>query len=348
MVNHKTATTKSYTAVSVGTPTFQEWLTEHGKQSWGYDIALLKNPHLSDLWSSTSQVSDYINLSILGFDNLNDKAIDRLVINVLKSFYVGKTVKFVSDIDEDDRNKLIAAKITCRLLELDYDPKNWIFRYNWKTGRKKYEGEHIDVVLREDFIGRCILGLHFGGNELTWKRLVPLEISNLSLGRMKEADIKVFAHDTEVWTLQRRSLIIRKLNPNLQRLLKIHMTDNKNLSECFFYLLVPYLVLIANKKDYQMFCKLKVFDKNIISWKDIERIAITPLLFDPSIVDSLHEISNAIKYHHDNKESNKTIWLYRISIAVAVLSFLTSITSIWAAYQTQRQADAAWATISKT
>jgi hypothetical protein len=347
MVPNRTATTTSHTVVAIRTPsTFQEWLKEQGKDNWGYDIELLKKPHIRDIWCSP-QSKDYPKEIKEDYKNDNGERFDKLTIDVLKGFCFGNIPKF-EFLATTPYHRSLAVKITCTLLGIDHDPKHEYFNYVWDKHRTDYDSKTLATSLEKDYIGRCLLGMHFEGGHTVWKQLIPLNLSNLSVQRMKEAGINVVAHDTQVWTLQRRALIIRKLNPNLQRLLKIYMTSTRDLSASITRLLVPYLILIANKKDYQHLCAMKVFDEKIIMWEDIERIAIIPMLLDPYIVDTLHEISNAIKYDNDKIESNRALLLNRIAIAVAVLSLLTSITSIWAAYQTQRQADAAWATISHT
>lgn len=337
MVKTRTATSGSHTVVAVQTQiTFQEWLKQLGKESWGYHIDLLDKPDIKKIWSSP-QSKDYIKLIK---DNDEDFEVDifegeifeeevkQLTIDVLKGFCLGDIPKF-SYFNGASRQGFLARKITGTLLKIDLNPEHMNF----------------SPKLRGDHIGRCLLGMHYESSPAAWKDLIPLNLSNLSVRRMKDAHIKLFADDTQRWKLQRRSLIVRRFNPNLQRLLKIYMTNNRNLSESTLLLLVPYLILIANKKDYQKLCSLKVFDENILKWEDIDRIAIMPMLMDAYLIDSLHEISNAIKYHSDNLESKMTWRLYSITIMVAVLSLLTTITSFWAAYQTQRQADAAWATV---
>jgi hypothetical protein len=349
MVKSRTATSSSHTIVAVQTQiTFQEWLKQLGKESYGYHIDLLDKRNVRNIWSSP-QSKHYIKLIYDQY--MDEEMLDNLTIDVLKGFCFGDIPKFEYSITANaTRQRILAAKITCTLLKMDPDPENEYFDYPWDTKRAKPDAlaENLSSELREDYIGRCLLGMHYESGPAAWRRLIPLKLSNLSVQRMKDAGIELIADDTQRWTLRRRSLIIRRFNPNLQRLLKIYMTNKRDLSASILQLLVPYLILIANKKDYQRLCSLKVFDETILTWEDIDRIAIMPMLMDANLLDSLHEISNAIKYHSDHLESNKTLWLYRFTIMVAVLSLLTTTTSFWAAYQTQRQADAAWAAITHT
>ena len=127
-----------------------------------------------------------------------------------------------------------------------------------------------------------------------WDQLSPVQLANVSVQRMENAQITIIPHDTQLWTFHRRALIIRKFHANLQRLIKIHITNNRKPSPSIMQLLVPYLILMANEKDFDLLCDKHVFDSNIIQYKDLSSIPIMSMLLNQYVINSLKEISNAL------------------------------------------------------
>lgn len=200
--------------------------------------------------------------------------------------------------------------------------------------------------LMQQGMGRFLLGMHYLGPGIyQWEKLTPLHVSNLSVKSINEVGLKIISHDTQKWRLQRGVLILRKFLINEQWLIKLYITDNSVLQTSISQLLTPYLLLLKDKDDYKLLCNLEIFDKNILTWDDISTIGLFPIYMEYNVAQSLVSISNIIKDHGEKHEYLKARWVYFATFLVAALMAISCAASIWAAYQTQRQADAAWAAL---
>lgn len=323
-------------------PAYETWCEAEGiKVTWGYHIASLDN---STVWT-TPDVSHSVTQIFNNREIYEETEIIDWSASVLKELFRGQIPKFESLYTE--KEKSIACKITCKLLEMDYNSDiEASFNYPWIQLEKanNLDAKRILDQLENDYISQFFLWQHYGHRPAGWSSFVLQEFSNVSVKRMKDAKIELKADNTGPWTYRPNSLTIRKFDPNLQRLLKIQMAAMKDKSDwpaSILQLLMPYRILIEKKEDYEELCDLEVFNEEILTWNDIAEMTMKQKLMDTDVLNSLREISGGINCRNDELESDKAKWLYRFTKWVTISTVISTFATCWTAYQTMRQADAA-------
>jgi hypothetical protein len=245
----------------------------------------------------------------------------------------------------------IAQRVMCNLLDIRYDSaKDYFGKFRDLRGYASIPNDKLlsDVLttLDRQTLGRFLLYMHYQGPGIYgWEKLSPLQVSNLSVKSIKEVGLNIISHDSQKWSLQRGVLILRKFLDNEQWLIKLCITNNSALPISVLQLLTPYLLLLKDEGDYYMLCEYKIFNREILQWEDISTIGLFPIHMEYTVAQSLVSISNLIKDHDEKHEYLKARWVYFATFLVAALTAISCVASIWAAYQTQRQADAAWAAL---
>ncbi|KAI8061139.1 hypothetical protein BC940DRAFT_310639 [Gongronella butleri] len=167
--------------------------------------------------------------------------------------------------------------------------------------------------------------------------------SKLSATRLESIAIAIKGDDKKKWALTRGTLTVRRLHPEVQKLIKLYFVPGGTLHVGMQQLLIPYLALISSKKDFKYMCDQRIFDPSILSYGDIADMVIAPrITLNDHVAETLKSLSNAIEQHERFVVESREHMLLKISVCIGIFTLLNLGSSFWSAFATQSQASAAW------